>query len=532
MKTTLKYLTIAAILVASLAGISAATPLARFRILIDTNNLNISEINSGVGPLAADGVWAVTQNNCGLDCESRCLAREGFSQNNPDVPPSVWPGVLAALNAASWTTTEDEAFHGGSNPPVQTLNNNDYAAVSAYIGQPASESLAYWEYFSLPPPKCPEPPQTCINAIISPEEIQNLALSHMWRDSIIFLARSFYGPTNDQTSDSYWVIRGLGSDYDSGVVFEINPKNLVSSDPGRMVDGINYCLKSGKRCYLLLPPNGDGMPPWFHRNNHNGFPNYSSDISEVISYLYNQGSPLVPLDNPNLFFVLAAYARDTIPPPIPNCPIPTPNPDYVMTSPGFLTGDGDTGDANSVLAAVTVLQSYRNLYVPQAAFGVLASVGSFLDTFATSHVTGWAIDPETFAGSAQSIQVQFYVGGPIGSGTFAGSITANIPRPAVNAATGFLGNHGFRFPIPTAYLDRRPHSWYAYGISVSGKPSLLAGSPITATFLPAINVSLPTDSFDTSVATTTVIIEPAGKWKEIDMPVRFTIPRRSLSRLY
>ena len=86
-------------LVASPAGISTATPLNRFRILIDTNQLNYSEITSGVGSLAADGVWAVTQNHCGLDCG--CAANPGFSQNSPDVPPSSWPGVMAALNAAN-----------------------------------------------------------------------------------------------------------------------------------------------------------------------------------------------------------------------------------------------------------------------------------------------------------------------------------------------------------------------------------------------------------------------------------------------
>src|SRR5213592_3202299 len=97
MKTILKYLTIVAILVASPAGISTAAPLPRFRILVDTNQLNYSEIQSQdpqLGGAAVDGVWAITQNNCGLDC-GPCGANPGYSQTNQDVPVNV-PNVSNA----------------------------------------------------------------------------------------------------------------------------------------------------------------------------------------------------------------------------------------------------------------------------------------------------------------------------------------------------------------------------------------------------------------------------------------------------
>src|ERR1043166_6982767 len=105
------------LLFAASASLVKATPLNRFRILIDTLQMKISEIEQmnqyPFNPLAVDGVWAATQNNCGLNCGPplHCI-NDGFSMTNQDVPPSAWPNVFLNLNGANWTISEDEAIFG------------------------------------------------------------------------------------------------------------------------------------------------------------------------------------------------------------------------------------------------------------------------------------------------------------------------------------------------------------------------------------------------------------------------------------
>ncbi len=71
--------------------------------------------------------------------------------------------------------------------------------------------------------------------------------------------------------------------------------------------------------------------------------------------------------------------------------------------------------------------------------GCLDSVTSSNGTLT---VTGWAYDPDA---SSSSISVHVYVGGPAGSGTCLGAITANKTRSDVNSAYGISGSHGFSY---------------------------------------------------------------------------------------
>ena len=102
--------------------------------------------------------------------------------------------------------------------------------------------------------------------------------------------------------------------------------------------------------------------------------------------------------------------------------------------------------------------------------------------------TGWSLDPDT---PSTSTDVHFYIDGPAsndaGHGTYIGQTNANKPRPDVNSATGYSGDHGFEFTIPNQYLDGRQHTLYAYGINSDGSNNnnpLLYGSPQTFIFSP------------------------------------------------
>jgi len=101
------------------------------------------------------------------------------------------------------------------------------------------------------------------------------------------------------------------------------------------------------------------------------------------------------------------------------------------------------------------------------------------------NATGWSLDPDS---PSQSNTVHFYIDGPAGTGTFIGSIVADVPRPDVNQATGYPGNHGYSFSIPNQYRDGTQHTLYAYGIDLVGnnQPFLLSSSPKTFTLYPPL----------------------------------------------
>jgi len=84
--------------------------------------------------------------------------------------------------------------------------------------------------------------------------------------------------------------------------------------------------------------------------------------------------------------------------------------------------------------------------------------------------TGWAGDPTH---PARPVEVHFYVDGPVGSGTLAGTVQANQH-----------GRHdvllGYSWVIPSQFRDGTPHSLYVYGVDPSARkaePPLLSGSP-------------------------------------------------------
>ena len=90
-------------------------------------------------------------------------------------------------------------------------------------------------------------------------------------------------------------------------------------------------------------------------------------------------------------------------------------------------------------------------------------------------VEGWALDPDT---GAQSIGVHFYAAAPSGAFTFIGSTTANIPRGDVNSATGYPGDHGYRWVIPAQYRDNQQYQLYVYALDTAGGTNpLLQGDP-------------------------------------------------------
>jgi len=107
----------------------------------------------------------------------------------------------------------------------------------------------------------------------------------------------------------------------------------------------------------------------------------------------------------------------------------------------------------------------------------------FFDTADTlsNGCTGWTIDPDL---STQSLDVHFYIDGPAGQGQFAGSATANFPRPDVNVVTGYPGDHGFKWTVP-AFFRKGYRKIYAYGIDATGDPNpQLSNSPRTFGMLP------------------------------------------------
>jgi (2Fe-2S) ferredoxin len=100
-------------------------------------------------------------------------------------------------------------------------------------------------------------------------------------------------------------------------------------------------------------------------------------------------------------------------------------------------------------------------------------IGNF-DTLNDGTALGWALDKDS---PGTNVRVHFYVDGPAGTGAFVGEVRTYIPRPDVNTATGYQGNHGFSFPIPRTYYDGQVHNLRAYALDNTTGNTLLTGSP-------------------------------------------------------
>ena len=97
---------------------------------------------------------------------------------------------------------------------------------------------------------------------------------------------------------------------------------------------------------------------------------------------------------------------------------------------------------------------------------------------------GWSLDPSN-AGASNT--VHFYIDGVAGQGTYIGSAYAGGVRPDVNQQTGYSGNHGFEFTIPSQYYNSQNHVLYAYGLDLNGNPNvILADSPKVFNFSPVV----------------------------------------------
>jgi hypothetical protein len=110
--------------------------------------------------------------------------------------------------------------------------------------------------------------------------------------------------------------------------------------------------------------------------------------------------------------------------------------------------------------------------------------GGWFDGFNSTHVAGWARDPD-WQGVGQYIDVNIYIDGTSNTGKLIGSTSVNLPsEPAV----GGNGNHRFIFAIPSGYLDGKEHSVYIYAVgkdsqgNKDGINALLQGSPVKVTF--------------------------------------------------
>jgi hypothetical protein len=105
-----------------------------------------------------------------------------------------------------------------------------------------------------------------------------------------------------------------------------------------------------------------------------------------------------------------------------------------------------------------------------------------LDGISNGKVRGWALDPDI---PNNSVLVDLYFDGLMGSNAKKIESTANLLRDDVNKATGYFASYGFEIAIPEDYKDGKPHSVYAYALDLSdpSKHTLLAGSPFKFSIL-------------------------------------------------
>ena len=129
-------------------------------------------------------------------------------------------------------------------------------------------------------------------------------------------------------------------------------------------------------------------------------------------------------------------------------------------------------------------------------------VGSFDGIKSDGTMFGWTQDP-----TSPNIpnQVQFYFDGPTGTSTNYIMQTASDYRSDV-------GYHGFNVAFPTLLQDGKPHTVYAYGLSITdttgAHKTLLSNSPLTVTMSVPVPVTPPTTPTPAPVTPTPAPVIP------------------------
>lgn len=107
--------------------------------------------------------------------------------------------------------------------------------------------------------------------------------------------------------------------------------------------------------------------------------------------------------------------------------------------------------------------------------------------------SGWTCDGDDF-NSPVTVQLWNGVAPSFGgTGTYLGSVVANMSRPDVAGLCGGTTMHGFSFTTPDSVKDNTNHSIYAYGVNLgaTGSTVLLSGSPKTINCPPACTNTAP-----------------------------------------
>jgi len=102
--------------------------------------------------------------------------------------------------------------------------------------------------------------------------------------------------------------------------------------------------------------------------------------------------------------------------------------------------------------------------------GLVSNISSVSDF---GRVYGYAYNP---ADVKATVSVAFYVDGPSGSGTSAGTVMANTAGDDANAD----GDHAFAYDLPINLRDGKQHKLYAYGLDQNSQ-TLLTITPVTFT---------------------------------------------------
>lgn len=134
-----------------------------------------------------------------------------------------------------------------------------------------------------------------------------------------------------------------------------------------------------------------------------------------------------------------------------------------------------TRSSNSTYALDRGTSAYKVIGWLRAPDANAKPVGNFDEIrMSDGVIRGWSYDPDQ---PGNSINIQIFFNGPVGTGTLVHSGATNVLRADVNSTFGITGNHGFEFTIPATYRDGKPHSVYVYGIDLndSTKSTLLGG---------------------------------------------------------
>ncbi len=238
--------------VVAFAVFFTATEARAFCILISTTQLDVASAKAATR-LACDGVWF-----------NHFTKPPGFDDDK------LWADALTAIGTRHICTEDVYGHVTPKGPSIFNRTRSNEAALR--ILKRVDQAMTYYESAG----------SGKRTTMLTAEE-RKLAAEKL-SGGLLMLGRAYFGNWQKEIDEA------LDDPLCGGVIFEIKAQAEMAAER-KIADGLKAVLAKGKKAYVLLAGNHPSE-------------NYSADVVAVYRQFVKEG---VPMENENVFLVLAAY---------------------------------------------------------------------------------------------------------------------------------------------------------------------------------------------------------------------------------